>query len=113
MNIPLYITALVIGISVFAAIALPITLARASQRAALPVNFATSVGLVLGAWLVLTTVLAIAGAYHLVLWEVVPVLGIGLLIPLIGGGLAIAFSPGLRNVLSNPAAQSGVIALQV
>lgn len=112
MNIPFYITASVIGVGALGVIALPIMLSWASKRAAIPVNFATSVGLALAAWFVLTTVLAMADTFRLVIGEVVPVLGLGLLGTLVGGGLALAFSPGLRKLLSHPAAQSGVIALQ-
>lgn len=112
MNIPFYVTASVVAVGAIAAIALPITLARVSKRAALPVNVATPVGLALGAWLVLTTVLAATGAYRPALGVVVPPVGVALLVTLVGTGLAMMLFPGLRRVLSHPAAQQGVIALQ-
>ncbi|HLE26647.1 MAG TPA: hypothetical protein VI793_00925 [Anaerolineales bacterium] len=112
MNIPFYVTASVVVVAAIAAMAIPITLARASRRAALPVNVAAFVGLALGAGFVLTTALAAAGVYELALGEVVPAVSLGLLAVLAGAGLAILFSPRLRRVLDHPAAQQGVIALQ-
>jgi len=112
MNIPLYVTASVVAVGAIAAIALPIILARVSKRAAPPVNVATPVGLALGAWFVLTTILAAVGAYRPALSVVVPPVGLALLVTLVGTGLALMLFPGLRRVLDHPVAQQGVMALQ-
>src|SRR5258708_18320216 len=103
MNIPLYVTAAVVAVGAIAAIALPIILARVSKRAAPPVNVATPVGLALGAWFVLITILAAVGAYRPALSLVLPPVGLALLIILVGTCLSLMLFPGLRSVLDHPA----------
>jgi len=112
MDIALVVSISVVGVAAIAAVAIPIVLARASRRAALPVRLAWLLGVALVAAFALTTALAAAGSFELAIGGAVPAVSLGLLAVLAAAGVALLLSPRLRRLLAHPAAQPGAIALQ-
>jgi uncharacterized membrane protein len=112
MNVPIYITISVVTVAAFAVIALPLTLARISKRYSLPSNIALPVGIFLGLWLVLTTILAMAGDYQPIAHKP-PALGYDMLLSLVFMGAAIIFIPGLRQIFWHEGTQASLIAVQI
>jgi hypothetical protein len=113
MDIPIYVTASIIVVSGFAAVAVPTVLARGTRALQMRPWSTASIGLALAGWLVATTFLAINGAYRPAPGEVVPGIGIALVLALAGLGFAVAALPPLRAVLAHPHLQPSLLALQV
>jgi hypothetical protein len=113
MNIPIYVTASTIVACAFAVLAVPTVLARAMRAAHVRTWNTATIGLALGGWSVASLLLAMSGAYLPKQGEVVPAIGIALVLALAGLGLLVAAWPALRGVLVHPRAQSGLLALQV
>src|SRR5258708_12364542 len=108
MDTPLYVTASVLVAALFAVVALSLVINRSAPGLTGP--FA---GLVLAVWLVTTALLASNGAYQQASYGAVPPLGIALVLALAGIALAVGAVPQLRAILSDPAAQPGLLGLQV
>ncbi len=108
MDTPLYVTASVLVAALFAVVALPLVINRSAPGLTGPLA-----GLVLAVWLVTTALLASNGAYQPAAYGAVPPLGIALVLALAGIALAVGAVPQLRAILSDPAAQRGLLGLQV
>jgi hypothetical protein len=108
MDFPLFVTASVLVVAVFAVLAVAFVLNRFA-----PGHVGRSVGLALAVWLVATAFLASSGVYRPASDEAVPPIGIVLAVALATLGLAVAAVPQLRTVLGDPAAQPPLLALQV
>jgi hypothetical protein len=113
MDIPIYVTASIIGVSGFAALGVPTVLARATRAADLRPWTTATIGAALGSSLVATTLVAIDGAYRPTDGEVIPGIGVALVLALAGLGIAVATLPRFRAVLAHPDLQSSLLALQV
>ncbi len=108
MDLPLYVTASVLVVGLFAALAPPVLISRVR-----PGPTAAVAGLLLLAWLALTALMASVGAYGAGPDPAAPPIGIVLAVALAGLGLAVAAIPQLRAVLRDPATQPALIGLQV
>lgn len=113
LDTPLYVTASVVSAGTFAAVATPIVLRRSTRGARLPSWNAVAVGGALAVWFVAAAILALAGAIRPAEGEVVPPIGIALMLALSGLALALAILPRLRAVLAHPRAQSALVGLQI
>ncbi len=108
MDTPLYVTASVLVAALFAVLALSLVINRSAPGLTGP--FA---GLVLAVWLVTTALLASNGAYRPASYAAVPPLGIALVLALVGIALAVGAFPQLRAIMIEPAAQAGLLGLQL
>ena len=113
IEVPGYVTASVLTTALFAALAVPIALARAARVAGLSSTFAVPVGAGLVAWLVVTAVLALAGVYRVRADQGLPATTLALVIAIVASVLAIRLIPGLRAILAHPASEPALIWLQV
>jgi hypothetical protein len=112
MEVPAYLTVLVVGTSVAVVVAI-IAILRANpllhDRPAAP----WAVGTVLAAWLIATTLVALAGAYRPAVDERLPGVALPLLLGIFGPWLATLTIPTLRDALEDPLTQSRLATLQV
>src|SRR5258708_29201415 len=113
MDISAVVTASVVAVSAFAVGGVAVVLNRFAAPSGAAPGIGTLVGAGLAAWLVLTAVLASAGAYRPASAEAIPPVGAVLLAGLVGLAVAVAASPRLPRTLASPAAQASFVGLPV
>jgi hypothetical protein len=113
MEVPTYVTGMVVATTVIVVLAIVVVLRRARERAAGQTRIPEAIGVALFAWLATTAALALAGVYRATPGQTLPGVPILFAIGLGGAWMAATTIPSLRALIGQPATQQSLVALHV